>query len=57
MTHDAPAQKEAVFLHVQLAGGLEDLGAHVEGEEQLVALKQAATRVPGVSKQILHPAG
>ena len=45
-THDAAAQEEIVLVHVEFARRLEDLGAHVEGEEQLVALEQTAARVP-----------
>ena len=45
-THDAAAQEEVVLVHVELARRLQDLGAHVEGEEQLVALEQTAARVP-----------
>ena len=44
--HDSSAQEEVVLVHVEFSGRLEDLGAHVEGEEELVTLKQTATRVP-----------
>ena len=46
VTHDAAAQEEVVLVHVELAGRLQDLGAHVEREEQLVPLKQTAAREP-----------
>lgn len=45
-THHATAQEEVVLVHVELARGLQDLGAHVEAEEQFVALKEGATSVP-----------
>ena len=46
VSYDSSAQEEVVFVHVEFSGRLEDLGAHVEGEEKLVTLEQTATRVP-----------
>lgn len=45
-TDHASTQEEVVLVHVDFAGCLQDLGAHLEGEEQLVSLKQTATGVP-----------
>lgn len=45
-TDHASTQEEVVLVHVYFAGCLQDLGAHLEGEEQLVSLKQTATGVP-----------
>jgi len=46
LTHDASTQEEVVLVDVEFAGSLEDLGAHVEREKQLVSLEQTTTRVP-----------
>lgn len=45
-TDHSSTQEEVVLVHVDFAGCLQDLGAHLEGEEQLVSLKQTATGVP-----------
>lgn len=45
-TDHSSTQEEVVLVHVDFAGCLQDLGAHLEGEEQLVPLKQTATGVP-----------
>lgn len=44
--HSSP-QEEVVLIHVDFAGGHQDLGTHLEGEKQFVSLKQTMT---GVSK-------
>lgn len=44
-TDHAPAEEEAVFVHVDFAGRLQDLGTHLEGEQKLVSLKQTTAGV------------
>uniref|UniRef100_A0A1I8HG46 Transmembrane protein n=1 Tax=Macrostomum lignano TaxID=282301 RepID=A0A1I8HG46_9PLAT len=55
--HDATAKKEVIFVHVQLAGGFQNLSGHLEGEQQLVLLEKAAgVPVHGVSVVIVQVA-
>ncbi len=44
-SHQSPPEKEAVFINIELPGHLQDLGAHVETEQELVTLKQSSTGV------------
>ena len=44
-THNSSAEKEVILVQVELCGRLQNLGAHLEGEEQLVSLEEAAARV------------
>jgi hypothetical protein len=46
-THHTPTQEEVVLIHVELAGRLQDFGAHVKTEQKLVALKKGSAGVPG----------
>ena len=50
-TYHSSAQKEAVLVHVEFSGGLEDFGTHLEGEEQFVPLEQTTTREPGYERR------
>ena len=46
-TYNASPQEEVVLIHVKFPRVLKDLGTHLEGEEQLVLLKQASAGKPG----------
>ena len=44
--HHSATQEEVVLIHVDLVGHLQNLGTHVKGKQQLVALKQTTASVP-----------
>jgi len=44
-THQSPTEEEAIFIHAELPRRLQDLGTHVETEQELVTLKQSSTGV------------
>ena len=44
--HHSAAQEEVVLIHVDLVGHLQNLGTHVKGKQELVALKQTTASVP-----------
>lgn len=45
-SYESSSEEEAVLIHVEFASHLQDFHTHLEAEEQLVDLKQPATRVP-----------
>jgi hypothetical protein len=45
-TYHSTAQEEVVLIHIEFASVFQNLGTHLEGEQQLVLLKQTSTRVP-----------
>ena len=49
--YHTPSKEEVVFVHVEPGGGLQDLGAHLEGEEEFVLLKQPSARIPSKRKK------
>lgn len=49
-SHQSSSKEEVILVHVEFAGHLQDFGAHLEAEEQLVNLKQTTARVPEEDK-------
>ena len=46
MTDHSSTQEEVVLVHVDPGGSLQYLDTHLEGEEQLVLLKQPSAGIP-----------
>lgn len=49
-SYNPSSKEEVILIHVEFSGHLQDFHTHVEAEEQLVSLKQTATRVPARNK-------
>lgn len=46
-SYNSSSQEKVVLVHVEFSSMFQDLGTHLEGEEQLVPLKQSSASVPG----------
>lgn len=53
-THHASTQEKIIFIHIEFSCHLQDLGTHLETEEELVPFKQSPTRVPGKTRNNIN---
>ena len=48
ITYHTTSQEEIVLIHIDFGGMFQDLGTHLEGEQQLVTLKQTTAGEPEI---------